>query len=76
MDSSRESSVVAGLHDQTDTADLHDRNWPRYNQALKRLGSLTSWFDPSMTWEAAPSGKRWRQADHSDAAIQTCLTMG
>jgi len=76
MDSSRESSVVAGLHDQTDTADLQDRNWPRYNQALKRRGSLTIWFDPSMTWEAAPSGKRGRQADHSDAAIQTCLTMG
>ena len=28
-----------------------------------------------MTWEAAPTGKRGRQADYSDAAIQTCLTM-
>ena len=28
-----------------------------------------------MSWEAAPTGKRGRQPDDSDAAIQTCLTM-
>ena len=50
-------------------------NWPAYNEALKRRGSLTIWFDPAMTWEAAPTGKRGRQPDYSDAAIQTCLTM-
>ncbi len=51
------------------------RNWPAYNEALKRRGSLTIWFDPAMTWEAAPTCKRGRQPDYSDAAIQTCLTM-
>ncbi len=51
------------------------RNWPAYNEALKRRGSLTIWFDPEMTWAAAPTGKRGRQPDYSDAAIQTCLTM-
>ena len=51
------------------------RNWPAYNDALKRRGSLTIWFDPAMAWEAAPTGKRGRQPDYSDAAIQTCLTM-
>lgn len=51
------------------------RNWPSYNQALKRRGSLTIWFDPAMTWEATPTGKRGRQPDYSDAAIQACLTM-
>jgi hypothetical protein len=51
------------------------RNWPAYNEALKRRGSLTIWFDPAMTWEAAPTGKRGRQRDCGDAAIQTCLTM-
>lgn len=51
------------------------RNWPAYNEALKRRGSLTIWFDPSMTWEAMPTGKRGRQPAYSDAAIQTCLTM-
>ncbi len=51
------------------------RNWPAYNEALKRRGSLTIWFDPEMTWEAAPTGKRGRQPSYSDAAIQTCLTL-
>ena len=51
------------------------RNWPEYNKALKRLGSLTIRFDPALTWEAAPIGKRGRLPDHSDAAIRTCLTM-
>lgn len=51
------------------------RNWPTYNGSLKRRGSLTVWFDPAMIWEAAPTGKRGRQPDYRDAAIQTCLTM-
>ena len=41
------------------------RNWPAYNEALKRRGSLTIWFDPSMIWEAAPTGKRGSQPDYS-----------
>jgi hypothetical protein len=45
------------------------------NKALKCRGSLTIWFDPAMNWEAAPTGKRGRQPDYSDAAIQTCLMM-
>jgi len=65
------------------------RNWPAYNEALRRRGSLTIWFDPAMTWEAAPTGKRGRQPDYSGEedqktvrgtvfptnAIQTCLTI-
>ncbi|UOA15884.1 IS5 family transposase [Sulfitobacter dubius] len=51
------------------------KNWRAYNEALKRRGSLTIWFDPEMTWEAKPTGKRGRQPIYSDAAIQTCLTM-
>ncbi|MFV1807388.1 IS5 family transposase [Phaeobacter sp. Ax4a-4a] len=50
-------------------------NWRAYNEALKRRGSLTIWFDPEMTWEARPTGKRGRQPIYSDAAIKTCLTM-
>ena len=50
-------------------------NLPAYNEALKRRGSLPIWFDPAMSWEAAPTGKRGRQPDYRDAAIQTCLTM-
>lgn len=74
-DSSCESSVVAGKHEQTYTSRLQTRNWPAYNKALKRRGSLTLWFDPEMTWADAPTGKRGRQPDYSNAAIQRCLTM-
>jgi hypothetical protein len=74
-DSSRESSVVAGVHEQTHTPTYKTRNWPSYNEALKRRGSLTIWFDPEMSWEAAPTGRRGRQQTYSDAAIQTCLSM-
>ncbi len=51
------------------------RNWPAYNEALKRRGSLTIWFDPEMSWDGTPTGKRGRQPAYSDGAIQTCLTM-
>ncbi len=50
-------------------------NWPAYNEALKRQGSLTIWFDPDMTWDAAPTGRRGRHLTYSDAAIQTCLSI-
>ena len=50
-------------------------NWPAYNKALKRRGSLTIWFDVDMAWAAPPTGKRGRQPIYSDPAIQTCLTM-
>jgi hypothetical protein len=50
-------------------------NWPAYNKALKRRGSLAIWFDPDMVWAAKPTGKRGRQPVYSDAAVQTCLTM-
>ena len=51
------------------------KNWPSYNTALKQRGSLSIWFDPGMTWVPLPSGKRGRQQQFSDAAIQTCLTL-
>ena len=51
------------------------RNCPSYNEALKRRSSLTIWFNPAMTWQAAPTGQRGRQPDYSDAATQTCLMM-
>ena len=50
-------------------------NWASYNDALKQRGSLSIWFDPEMTWHAVPTGKRGRQPEFSDAAIQVCLTM-
>ena len=50
-------------------------NWPACNEALRRRGSLTIWFDPEMSREAAATGRRGRRQSYSDAAIQTCLSM-
>ena len=50
-------------------------NWLSYNDSLKQRGSLSIWFDPEMVWTPPPSGKRGRQQQFSDAAIQTCLTL-
>ena len=50
-------------------------NWPACDEALKRRGSLTIWFDAAMNGNAAPTGRRGRQRTYSDAAIQTCLSM-
>ena len=74
-DSSCESSVVAGWMSRPNTPTYKTMNWPAYNKALKRRGSLTIWFDPDMAWAAKPTGKRGRQSVYSDAAVQTCLTM-
>ena len=51
------------------------KNWPSYNTALKQRGSLSIWFDAEMSWHAPPTGKRGRQPEFSDAAVQVCLTM-
>ena len=51
------------------------RNWSTYNDSLKQRGSLSIWFDPEMVWTPPPSGKRGRQQQFSDGAIQTCLTL-
>lgn len=50
-------------------------NWSAYNEAQRRRGLLTIWFDPDMGWVPPPTGRRGRQRCFSDAAIQTCLTM-
>ena len=46
------------------------RNWPGCNEALRQRGSLAIWFDPDMVWVPPPTGKRGRQPQYSDAAIQ------
>ncbi|MDR7030958.1 hypothetical protein J2X08_004349 [Rhizobium rosettiformans] len=33
-------------------------NWPEYNAALSKRGSLLIWFDPETQWLAGPTGKR------------------
>lgn len=51
------------------------RDWPADNEALRRRNSLTIRFDPTMSSEAAPTGRRGRQPDYRAAVIQTCPTM-
>ena len=50
-------------------------NWPEYNAALRRRGSLLVWLDREMEWLASPSGRPGRPGTFSDAAIQFCLSM-
>ena len=57
-----------------DTRASKTLNRPGDNDALKRRGSLTIWFDPQMSWAAAPTGKRGRQQTCSDASVQTWMT--
>ncbi|WP_371742135.1 transposase [Citreicella sp. C3M06] len=73
-DSSRESSVVAVPHEQTDPAKLQDQELAILQRSAEARGSLTIWFDPDMAWAPTPTGKRGRQPQYSDVAIQTCLT--
>lgn len=50
-------------------------NWPEYNAALKRRGSLEVWLDPAMAWFAVPDGRAGRPLRFSDQAIEFCLTL-
>jgi hypothetical protein len=50
------------------------RHWPAYDEAIKRWGSRI-WFDPDLSRDGAPKGKRGREQICSETAIQTCLTM-
>lgn len=71
-DSQSEGSLVAGWYEQAAPCNLSN---DAYNMALKKRGSLTVWFDLTMTWEGQTPGGRGRRPSYSDAAIQTCLTL-
>ncbi len=50
-------------------------NWPDYNAALRRRGSLLVWLDREMEWCAPKRGRPGRPKTFSDAAIQFCLSI-
>jgi hypothetical protein len=50
-------------------------NWPEYNAALRRRGSLLVWIDREMEWSAPKRGRPGRPETFSDAAIQFCLAI-
>lgn len=54
------------------------RNWSAYDAALVKRGSLTVWIseDAIASWRAEKEpGKRGRQREYSDFAIETTLTL-
>ncbi len=53
-------------------------NWPEYDRALVKRGSLTVWFDPAFVsehWRPDPTGKRGAPRKYSDVAIQVLLML-
>src|SRR5271166_734520 len=52
-------------------------NWPEYDAALLRRGSLTLWFteEAVSAWRAPVTGKRGGQPIYSATAIETCLAL-
>ena len=50
-------------------------NWSRYNEALRRRGSLLVWLDREMAWLAPKRGRPGRPETFSDAALQFCLSI-
>jgi hypothetical protein len=50
-------------------------NWPEYNAALRRRGSLLVWLDREMEWHAPARCRPGRPQTFSDAAIQFCLSI-
>ena len=50
-------------------------NWPSYNAALKKRGSLLIWLDKEMTWLAPREGRPGRPMVFSGSAIQFCLSL-
>lgn len=53
------------------------RNWPEYNEALKRRGDITLWLSEEAIekWHPPHGGKKGGQRDYSDVAIETTLTI-
>jgi hypothetical protein len=52
-------------------------NWPDYDAALVRRGSLTLWVteEALAAWHAPVTGKRGGQPVYSDVAIETGLAL-
>ena len=48
-------------------------NWPEYDRALQRRGSLTVWVTPEVlaAWHPPKTGRRGRSREYSDLAIET-----
>lgn len=56
---------------------MSKKNWAAYDEALKQRGNVNFWIsdDAIKSWGAKPTGKRGRQPDYSDLAIETTLSL-
>jgi len=52
-------------------------NWPEYDRALTKRGSLTLWIsdDAIQNWEPQQEGRRGGQLRYSNVAIETALSL-
>jgi hypothetical protein len=59
------------------TAKYRVTNWPEYDAALVKRGSLTVWFtqEAVAAWQAPATGKRGGQPIYSAIAIETSLAL-
>jgi hypothetical protein len=79
------SMIEAAMPDKADAdrrrkipvAKYRVTNWPDYDAALVRRGSLTIWFthEAIAAWDAPVTGKRGGQTVYSDLAIETGLAL-
>lgn len=63
---------------KTEKVQYRVTNWPEYDRALVRRGSLTLWFDDvflNERWRPAPTGRRGAPFRYSDTAIQARLVL-
>jgi hypothetical protein len=62
---------------QIPTARYRVTNWPDYDAALIRRGSLTVWVTEAAVaaWHAPPTGERGGQPTYSAITIETCLAL-
>jgi len=67
----------ADRRDKFAAAKYRVANWNEYNEALRRRGDLTIWFDADVAkdWTAPRRCDRGGQAIYADLAIEVCLTL-
>lgn len=72
------AQVLQPTKAKTEKAQYRVTNWPEYDRALVRRGSLRLWFEEvflNERWRPAPTGRRGAPFRYSDTAIQALLIL-
>ena len=77
MEAAAEYTFNESRRHKIPTAKYRVTNWPEYDAALVKRGSLTVWFtqEAVAAWQARATGKRGGQPIYSPLAIKTGLTL-